>query len=159
MKKYIITFLVGLIIGMGLMGFLAWKGTPGMMLAVEKSKLGFESTVMAVQESAEAKGWNVPQVYDIQQNARSAGHPNMTRLKILSLCQPDHAYNILSENDENKRISAIMPCRIGVYETRDGVYIAQARIGLIGSFFGGTVSSEMRKISGELKEILKVIID
>ena len=43
-----------------------------------------------------------------------------------------------------------MPCRIGVYETKDGkVHIAEMDIGLMSKMFGGTIVKVMAKVAQE----------
>ena len=79
----------------------------------------------------------------------SAGHTGMTRLKVVSLCQPHYSYSLL-QRDEHKFVSGIMPCRAAVYETTDGtVYISELNTGRLGSLFGGDIAEVMETISGE----------
>lgn len=73
----------------------------------------------------------------------------MTRLKIVSLCQPHCACNLL-QRDENKFVSGIMPYRAAVYEAADGtVCISELNTGRPGSLFGGDIAEVMETISGE----------
>lgn len=118
-------FIAGLVVGALLMGILVYLALPGMMFKVHRSNLDFESTVTSIENAAGSHKWKVPKVYDIQASLVSAGHKDMTRLKIVSLCQREYAYRLL-QTDENKFVSAIMPCRAAVYEATDGaVYISE----------------------------------
>ena len=158
MAKSIGPFVAGLVIGLIVMGVAVWTLMPGMMITVHESKLGFEETVSAINESAIERGWTVPKIYDIQASLKKAGHEDMTRVKILSICQPDHAYSILKD-DTNKKVTAIMPCRIGVYETADGrVFISEMNIGLMSKMFGGTIAEVMGGVAEEEKEMLRDIV-
>jgi uncharacterized protein (DUF302 family) len=78
---------------------------------------------------------------------------------ILSICQPEHAYRIL-QDDANKKVTAVMPCRIGVYEAKDGqVHIAELNVGLVGRMFGGTIADVMAKVASEERQILAAVTD
>ncbi len=157
MKARIPSFLVGLIFGAALTGVAVWQLMPSMMLTDHASRLGFDETVAAIGKAAVDRGWKVPKVYDIQKSLRDAGH-DMTRVKILSICQPTHAHRIL-EDDANKKVTAIMPCRIGVYETADGtVRIAEMNIGLMSRMFGGVIEEVMGEVAEQEKEMLASII-
>lgn len=154
----IMTFLTGLIFGILLTGLAAWLIMPKMMLHVSDSTLSFEDTVSRIEQESLAAGWKVPKVYNLQKTLYESGYENMTKMKILSVCQPDHAFAILS-NDENKMVAGMMPCRIGVYETADGtVKIAQMNIGLMSKLFGGTIEKVMGKVAVEEENILRGII-
>ena len=156
--KNIGLFAVGLIVGMLLMGIIGWTVMPSMMLTVHKSKLNFEETVTAIDKSAKGLGWKVPKIYDIQKSLKEAGNEDMTKVKILSICQPNHAYKILKD-DSNKKVTAIMPCRVGVYEAEDGqTYISEMNIGLMSKMFGGTIAKVMGEVAKEEKKMLESVI-
>ena len=158
MKRNILSLIAGLIIGMILMGVLIWNTMPKMMITVHESKLDFNTTVKSINEAALNNGWKVPKIYDIQKSLAAAGHTEMTRLKILSICQPDAAYSILSD-DESKNVSAIMPCRMAVYVTRDSsVHIASMNIGMMSKMFGGNIASTMQGVADAEEEMIADII-
>ncbi len=148
-------FAGGLVAGAVIMGLVAWNMMPGMMLTVHESQFGFDETVEFVTASATKHGWQVPKIYDLQASLVKAGHDDMTRVKVLSLCQPDHAYGVL-HHDENKKITAIMPCRVGVYEDASGkVYISEMNMGLMSRMFGGSIAEVMGKVAEEEHEMMK----
>lgn len=151
---YVVVFIAGVILA----GIVFWTMMPKMMLTVNESKLGFEETVAAISESAIERGWLVPKIYDIQKSLYNKGYEDMTKVKIISLCQPHHAYSILRD-DNNKKITAIMPCRIGIYETADGrVYISKMNTGLMSKMFGGTIAEVMGGVAKEEAEMIESII-
>ncbi|MEZ4519319.1 MAG: DUF302 domain-containing protein [Chloroflexota bacterium] len=152
-----LSLIIGFIVGAVVIGLAAWKMMPKMMMEVHKSRLGFEETVEAVEKEALSRGWNVPKIYNIQKTLTDAGHADMTRAKIISICQPDHAYNIL-RFDENKFVTGIMPCRVGIYETADGVYIAEMNMGLMSKMFGSTIEQVMGQVAAEEKEMMSGIV-
>ena len=157
MNKVII-LIVGLIVGVAATVAIGGAAMPSMMLEVRQSRLAFDETVTAIETAAINQGWQVPKIYDLQQSLIKAGHENMTRMRILSLCQPDHAYNILSD-DKNKMVAAMMPCRIGVFETADGkVYVSQMNIGLMSKLFGGKIEEVMGKVATEEETMLRDLL-
>ncbi|MEE4312378.1 MAG: DUF302 domain-containing protein [candidate division KSB1 bacterium] len=158
MQRTILPLIAGIIIGMILTGVLIWNTMPKMMITIHESKLDFESTVQSVQDAALNNGWKVPKIYNIQKSLAAAGHTEMTRLKILSICQPDAAYSILSD-DDSKMVSAIMPCRMAVYVTKDStVHIASMNIGMMSKMFGGNIASTMKGVADAEAEMIADII-
>ena len=74
---------------------------------------------------------------------------------LVNLCQPNHAFNILSE-DDNKKISVFMPCTISVFQKSDGkTYIGNMNAGLLGSMFGDTVAEVMAEVSVEQQAFIE----
>ena len=154
----VVIFIIGLMVGILATAMIGRSAMPTMMLEVRESNLSFEETVAAIEKSAVENGWQVPKIYDMKQSLVKAGYDNMTNLQVLSMCQPDHAYRILSE-DENKMVSAMMPCRIGVFEDKDGrVLITQMNVGLMSKMFGGTIEEVMSRVASEEEKILENII-
>ena len=142
-------FITGLVVGALLMGILVYIALPRMMLKVHRSTLDFDSTVTSVENAAVAHKWKVPKVYNIQESIVSAGHTDMMRLKVISLCHPDYAYSLL-KYDENKYVSGIMPCRVAVYENTGGaVYMSELNIGRLAGLFGGDIAEVMGIMSSE----------
>lgn len=155
MKK----FIIGLLTGGVAVAVIVWLSIPGLMLNVYPSKFDFEQTVTAIEQVYKKNNGRVPRVDDIQKNLASHGYANMTRVKILSVCQPGDAYKILNE-DANKRVTAVMPCRIGVYEAKDGrTYVSVMNVGLMGKLFGGTISEAMDGVAEKEHTILRGIVE
>ena len=103
-------FIAGLILGALAIAYVGCAAMPGAMITVNESKLGFDETVETINKSATASGWKVPKVYDLQKSLQTDGYNDITKLKVLSLCKPEYAHEILSR-DELKRVMAMMPCR------------------------------------------------
>jgi len=158
MKSSASKFVMGLIVGVLLTGVAVWLVMPRMMINVQKSRLNFEDTVTAVSESVlKQKDWKVPAIFDIQKNILDAGYKNMTKVKIVSLCQPHYAQRIL-ESDDDKKVTTMMPLGIGIYETKDGqVYMSTMNIGIMGMMFGGTIADVMGDAGEDIKEMLEDI--
>ncbi|MCA9945805.1 MAG: DUF302 domain-containing protein [Ardenticatenaceae bacterium] len=153
------SFIIGLIVGLAGTAVAAFKLMPKMMLLDQISKLGFEETVAAIEKAALDRGWKVPKIYDIQKTLQGAGHDDMTRVKIVSICQPHHAYNVLKA-DADKFVTAIMPCRVAVYEdAQNRVHVAEMNMGLMSKFFGPTVREIIGNyVAVEEKEMMAGIV-
>jgi uncharacterized protein (DUF302 family) len=142
-------FITGLVVGALAMGIFVYMALPRAMLTVHGSALDFDSTVVSLENAARQHDYSVPHVYDIQQSLISAGHVDMTRLKVISLCQPDYAYEILSR-DPNKPLAALMPCRVAVYEAADGrVYISAFNMGRLAGLLGGNAAEVMSRVAAD----------
>ncbi len=158
MKNVLLSFVIGLVIGGLLMAWLGWQELPNRMLLVDKSSQEFDETVASIQTRAQKRGWKIPKVYDLQQSLAGVSDSTMTALKVISLCQPNHAYTLLRE-DSNKNMSALMPCRVSVYQTETGdVYITRLNAELLSKMYGGTVESVMGMVSEEQEEIIETLL-
>lgn len=130
-----------------------------MMFIENKSKLNFEETVNAVSESATKHGWHVPRIDDLQKTYKEAGHEDMTKVKVVEICKPHGAYKILKD-DKNKKMAAMMPIKIAVYETNDGqVYVSGMRIGFMGKLFGGVIKEVMSEGAEDMEKTLESVIE
>ena len=156
MKSNSIIF--GTIIGFFLMGIIVWIAMQPMMINVHNSQYGFDETVAAVEKAVTAQqGWKVSKVFDIQKNIIDAGHQDMNRVKIVSLCNPHYANRILSD-DKDKVVTTMMPLGIGVYETRDGsIYMSEMNVGLMGMMFGGTIAEVMGDASTDIAKMIAAV--
>jgi uncharacterized protein (DUF302 family) len=154
----IMKLLIGFVLGMATAVAALFVVLSKKMLQVRKSNLSFDETVAAVQEEAQKRGWNVPHVYDIQSTLAKAGHTDMNRIKIISVCQPHHAYKILKP-DANKAVTGMMPCRVSVFETESGeVFVGGMDLGLMSKLFGSPIRGMMGTIASEQEEILARIL-
>lgn len=154
----VLSIIVGLVAGIAITAIGVWVLMPKLMIIVHQSKLGLDETVAAIEKSALDRNWKVPKIYDIQKTIADSGHADMTPLKIISICQPHHAYNIL-RNDQDKIVTAIMPCRVGVYKGNDGkVYIAEMNMGLMSQMFGGNIAKVMTEVAAEEKEMIAPLV-
>lgn len=153
-----VALLIGLIIGVVITGLAVWKLMPKLMITVHPSKLPLNETAAAIEKAALDRQWKVPKIYDIQKTLQDAGHTDMTPLKIVSICQPHHAYNIL-QDDKDKIVTAIMPCRMAVYQGKDGkAYIAELNMGLMTKMFGGNIARVMGGVAVEEAQMIDPLI-
>jgi uncharacterized protein (DUF302 family) len=151
-------FIFGVIIGIALTGFAVWSLMPKLMLTTHESKFNVDQTVAEIEKSSKAIGWQVPKIYFLQKSLQKAGYKEMSQMKILSICKPVYAYDIL-KNDSDKMVSAIMPCRLSVYEDKSGkVFVSGMNMGLMSKMFGGNIAKVMAGVAEEEHNILKSVI-
>ena len=159
MKTKLLAFGSGLVVGLIVMACVVWVMMPKLMVTVHESKYDVDRTVEEIKSSMAKSDWKVPKVYDMQKSLNK--HVNvgdMTKMKIISLCQPAYAYRILRE-DKNKMVSAIMPCRMSVYESTSGkTYIAGMNVRLMSKMFGGTIEEVMADVATEEELMLSGVI-
>jgi len=157
MKKVLLSGVVGFIIAVLLLGVVGFVAAPRLMILEDKSPLGFEETVQAIQDSAVAHGWKVPVTHELYNSVNKAGYDVLPAATI-ELCHPDHAARIL-QDDDARIVTSLMPCRIAVYETSDGrVIISRMNSGLVSKFFGGLVTEVMAQASADNEEILSAVL-
>jgi uncharacterized protein (DUF302 family) len=157
MYKKLRLILIGVLLGAAVALAVGWHVLPGLMIKTEASNHNFDDTVAKIESEAVKRGWIVPEIYDMQYGLQTAGHDDMRRMKVISLCLPDQAYSILRD-DYNKRMSSIMPCRVGVFEAADGkVYITRMNLDLMSRMFGGKVEDVLTRVDTEQDLLLEDI--
>ena len=147
---------IGLIIGIAATLLIIMLILPKQMFVVKESRLGFDETVQTVEQSAVDNKWSMPHQYDLQATMKKHGY-DVSPVKVFSLCKPEHAYKILGSRDE-RVVSALMPCRVAVYEKDGKTYVSMLNSGLFSKFMGKNVSQVMNAASEENKRILDPVI-
>jgi uncharacterized protein (DUF302 family) len=139
----IANIIIGFIFGIIVTGTTIWQIMPGMMLTERASPFSLDETIEKISSNAQAEGWIVSSIQPLHKSVKKHGGGNLSPVILINLCQANHAYNILKE-DNNKVISVMMPCTISVYQKSDGrVYVGTMNAGLLGTMFGGTVAEVM----------------
>ncbi len=157
-KKNIITGVSGLLIGVVLTMVVMFLSAPSMMLKEDVSKYDFERTAMELRKAIDDHGWKLPTVHDLKETMENFGKTGIKNAKVFEICHPDHAYKILSRDDE-RIVSSLMPCRISIYEKSDGkVYVSRMNTSLMGSMMKGVVPEVMKDASAESEAIINSII-
>ena len=149
-------FLIGLVVGIALTIVAIIVILPKQMFIVEESKLGFDETVETITKSGAENNWSMPHLYDLQATMKKHGF-EVKPVKVFSLCKPEHAYEILGSENE-RLVSALMPCRVAVYEKNGRTFVSMLNSGLFSKFMGKKVNSVMSAASNENKQILAPVI-
>jgi len=153
MKHWMIPAAGGVLVGMALMGLIAWFTMPSLMLIKHKSNRSYDDTVAALSAAIKQKqDWRVLTVNDYQKSTAAFG--SMERVGSMNVCNPRYASKILAD-DANRGVTAFMPLAIGVYEDKKGqVYVSQLNVGLMGMMFGGTIADVMSMAGKDLNEVV-----
>ena len=157
MKK-VIYIVAGVIIGAIFTGIIIWNQMPNMMLVTMESQHDFVTTCDKLEQNAYDGGWEVVNVVDIQNRLEGFGYEDFLRMKIIEICHGEHTYTIF-QDEENKKVAAIMPCRFAVYETYEGkVMISKMNMGLMSKMFGGLIQRVMGGVAEEEKVMLQRVV-
>ncbi len=158
MKKMITGLIIGIISGAAIALLIAFYSSPSMILKENKSKHDFQTTIAELEKSVEVHGWKIPHVNDLQATMHKFGK-KVGQVKVYEICQPDHAYKILSQDNE-RIVSNLMPCRVAVYEKSDGsVYVSRMNAGLMAKPMGRIIRSTMSDAARETEMILDPVIE
>jgi len=150
-------FVAGILVGALVTGLVVWNRGSDMMLMEDHSTLGFDETVQAITERAEADGWKVPKIHEISNTVNEAGFDVMP-VTVIELCKADIAGMVLS-SDEGRRVAPMMPCRVAVYQTSDGsVVVSRMNSGLMSRMFGGVVQEAMTEAADGNEALLAPVL-
>lgn len=97
--KTVITALGGFVLSIIVVMFVMKMAAPGMMIHEVKSLCDFNTTVDTVVANAESEGWIVPKVYDFRKSIQDAGSGDVSRIKVIEMCQPEYASGLLGADD------------------------------------------------------------
>ena len=127
------------------------------MFIENKSRFNLEETVSKLVEAVGKHEWKLIHTHDLQQIMLKNGR-EVLPVRVMEICAPKHAYNLLSRDDE-RIYSNMMPCRLSVFERSDGVtYVSRMNIGLFASSIGGVVADIMSDSFHEAEEIISHVI-
>lgn len=148
-------FLVGLVLGVALTIAAIFVVVPGKMFIVKESKYGMEQTVSELEKTAGDMKWGVPHKYDLQATLKGKGF-DVNPVTVMSLCKPDLANVILSSHDE-QLVSALMPCRVAVYENNGKTYVSMLNAKLFSPLLRKKSKAVMTEASNGSETIVSVV--
>ncbi len=144
-------FVAGCITGIVLMlAVMTWFFRNAMIQTVP-SVHDFDETVRRVEAAIKAAGWGIPGQLDINAMTAKKGVEIRPRVRIIELCKPEYAKKVL---EDQPQFSAMMPCRIGIYERDGKVMVAKLNTGMMSRFLGGVVRTTMARVGKEEHQIL-----
>lgn len=117
------------------------------------SPYGFDETVTRISQGAKDAGWKVPGIGRIDEKLAKAGK-TIDPVAVINLCSPDHAERLL-KNDSDRVASALMPCRVSVYETSDGVRISLLHPDFLAAHLDGVPGAVIPLAARENAEIVR----
>lgn len=129
------------------------------MMTEMKSRLGFKDTIVALQEAAKKRGWQVGQAIDMQDVMIKAGQKNAKPFTVLPMCKQDLAETLLKTQAEQKAMP-FAPCRMSVFEGTDGkVYIAKPNTEFMAKMATPVFEPLLKKFVEEEKAVLANIAE
>ncbi len=125
------------------------------MIDERVSPYDVEATVEKIRTNAAEAGWVVPGVKNMNKSiAKHGGKKIDYPVRIVELCNPRYASDILSE-DEGRYSALLMPCAVAVYQKSDGnTYVSSMKAGRVGGLMGGVVSEVMKTVNEDQNRIL-----
>lgn len=157
MRKELIYGLGGVLVGLMLTVFVAYKSAPGLMMVEDESKYSFEQTLEEFEKEVKAGNWKVAGTHDMQAVLAGFGH-DVRAVKIYELCSSKYSKTIL-ELDDERIVSPLMPCRVAIYEKSDGkTYISRMNNTLMARPFGGVINEVMQQAAGESEVFIEKLI-
>ncbi len=127
------------------------------LISENQSKHSFDRTVEILMAEAERREWKIPAVHDLQQSLSKSGK-TVDPVKVIEICKPEYSGQMLELNHE-RIISVMMPCRISVYEKKDGkTYVALINAGALAEGLPKNIGSVMKAASDETFEIVRSVI-
>jgi len=123
-----------------------------------KSRFGFNETLEKIRELAAMREWKILAEHDMQKTLKNNGI-EVQEAVVIELCKPEYAGALMQE-DPVKFVSALLPCRFGVYCKADGnSYLSRLNTGMLSMFMAGTIGSVMGKAGSEMELIIKELIE
>lgn len=156
-RFYILTAACGLAAGALLSLGLMIALLPSMMIVTSECAGGYVETVAALEQNIRDKGWQVSQVWDINESLVKHDVEMTPQVTLLKLCKPDYAADVL---ETDTPIACMMPCTFAVWESGDGgVYLSRMNLSLMGRLFGGNIAEIMgSKVARDEHEMLEGLL-
>jgi uncharacterized protein (DUF302 family) len=152
----IVTLLFGLFLGILFIGIALNMSAGHMMIKEMKSPYDFNKTVTTIVNNINAQpGWHVVTVIDQNKEVQAHGGYPIGNFNIIQYCNGKASADMLSA-DNRKRIGALLPKNIAVYEKSDGqVYVATSNGAVMGKLFGGETEKMIEKVSLDVENMLR----
>ncbi len=156
MNKMTTGIVIGLVTGLLLAFVIAYISLPSLMFRETRIEGDFNSTVEKIENTVAEHGWKIPHIHDLQATLKNFGK-DVRSVKVLELCNPEYAYEILSK-DEERVVSNLMPCRLAVYEKKDGnVYISRMNSGTVSKPMSRVVRQTMSEAARDMEAIISEV--
>lgn len=150
-------FLIGLLSGILLTLVFAIIIVPRILFVESESKYDFEKTAELITSAASENSWAMPHQYDLQMTMKKHGF-EVRPVTVYSVCNPVLANQILGSNNE-RIVSAMMPCRIALYQKNDGkTYVSRMNAALMAKLMSGKTKKVMNEAGAGSEKILEQII-
>ena len=153
--KYLLVALVAFVLGSGFAGAALSIAAPKMLIKEVASPYDFAKTVRVIEDRLNAKpDWHVITTYDQNVEVTRHGGQSIGKMAIIKYCSGKYASRMLAA-DDRKKLSAMMPKSISVYEdSRGQVHIAMSNGAVMGKLFGGETEAIIEEVSREIESVM-----
>lgn len=122
-----------------------------------QSRYNFDQTMEKLSEIIISGGWNISVILDLQSSLSKSGI-NVLPVKVIELCNPGLASQIL-QNSDTRIFSGMLPCKISVYGKDNGkTYISVLNAGSFALQIGGKVEAVMTEAFSQVEKFIYQII-
>jgi uncharacterized protein (DUF302 family) len=128
---------------------------PPKLFLVSESRHGFTDTLQRIKAAAKRSGWKLPNQFDLQASMKKMGH-KIPKVTVLSVCKPDLAVKILG-NDRHRHLSAMMPCRLSLYEREGKTYLSRLNVGALAGQLDPAAAKVMLEAGRGVERIVKAV--
>lgn len=158
LPKTISGLAIGFVFGVGSLALVGYKAAPDIMILENESALSYTETVATLKQAAEAQGWKIPKVHELDKSMAKYGHI-VDPVTVFEFCHVDHAAKVLKDAD-SRVVTSMMPCRVSVYVDGDGkVIVSRMNSGAMARVFNQNVADVMKTASRETEAIIASVIE
>ncbi len=149
---------LGFLVGILFAGIAMSLSAGHLMITEVKSPYDHAKTVAMITTNIPLQtGWHVVSVIDQQKEIADHGGPHIAPFSIIKYCNGPVAGEMLSA-DGRKKLGAMMPKAIAVYEKSDGqVYVSTANGAIMGKLFGGETERIIERVSLDVEIMLRFL--
>ncbi len=121
------------------------------------SRYSYDETFNKLSEKIQSLGnWKIQHIHDMQETLRKNGK-EVLPIKVIELCNPKYSGRIL-EHDMERLYSSLLPCRISIYQTSDGITrISRMNSVAMAAQIGGLVEEVMSEAFAEIEKAIAEI--
>jgi uncharacterized protein (DUF302 family) len=127
------------------------------MFIENTSKYDFTETAQRLNDAVLAGGWTLLAIHDLKETLHKKGF-EVLPVRVFEVCKGSLSVKML-ERDKERLFSSLMPCRVSVYETSQGVTkISRLNAAIMAKEYGGIVEEVMGAAFEQMEMILEPLI-
>ncbi|PKP05865.1 MAG: hypothetical protein CVU10_11035 [Bacteroidetes bacterium HGW-Bacteroidetes-5] len=127
------------------------------MFIENTSKYDFTETAQRLNDAVLAGGWTLLAIHDLKDTLHKKGF-EVLPVRVFEVCKGSLSVKML-ERDKERLFSSLMPCRVSVYETSQGVTkISRLNAAIMAKEYGGIVEEVMGAAFEQMEMILEPLI-
>lgn len=124
------------------------------MITTKELPYDLQTSISLMEKSIKTAGWGIPTQLNVNKMTAEKGVALAVKIHIIELCKPEYAKHVL---ESAPAFSAMMPCRIGLFEQEGKTFVSKMNTGMMSMILGGIVGKTMKKVAKEEENILKTL--